>query len=195
MRTLLGIRIRRKLGRAGTSMAEMLVVMVLIGLCLRIAVPRVRVSQMTRVKAAADQLARDLEIARSRALATRSITRVAINTVAGTYVGYLDNDRNGALTQTAAETAALEAYRLRRLDSNVRFGRGTAPDVPGFAGAGTITLPSSQADFDTRGLTTPFGTKGVIYLQSTTSSTAVAAVSVSGAAAIRVWVYHEGTWQ
>jgi prepilin-type N-terminal cleavage/methylation domain-containing protein len=182
-------------GRAGTSLAEMLVVMVLVGICLSIAVPRVRVSQATRVKAAADQLVRDLEIARSRALATRSMTRVAVNTVAGTYVGYLDDDRNGVLAQTAAETAALEAYRSRSIDSDVRFGRGAAPDLPGYAGGGSITLPNSRVDFDTRGLTTPLGTKGVIYLWSATDPNAVAAVSVSGAAAIRAWVYQQGVWQ
>jgi type II secretory pathway pseudopilin PulG len=189
------MRARSQSGRAGTSLVEVLVVIVLIGICLRIAVPRVRVSQFTSVRAAADQLARDLEIARSRALASRSLTRVAVNTVAGTYVGYLDNDRNGALTQTAVETAALEAYRSRTIDSNVRFGRGAAPDLPGYAGAGSITLPNSRVDFDTRGLTTPLGTKGVIYLWSSTDSRAVAAVSVSGAAAVRVWVYQGGTWQ
>ncbi|HEY7636140.1 MAG TPA: hypothetical protein VH763_11375 [Gemmatimonadales bacterium] len=189
------MRARSRLNRAGTSLVEMLVVIVMIGICLRIAVPRVRVSQATRVKAAADQLARDLEVARSRALATRSLTRVAINTVAGTYVGYLDNDRNGALAQTAVETAALEAYRSRTIDSNVRFGRGLAPDLPGYAGAGSITLPGSRVDFDTRGLTTPLGTKGVIYLWSATDRNAVAAVTVSGAAAIRTWVYRGGAWQ
>jgi type II secretory pathway pseudopilin PulG len=189
------MRPRWRLGRTGTSLAEMLVVMVLVGICLMIAIPRVRVSQNTRVKAAADQLARDLELARSRALATRSMTRVALNSVAGTYVGYLDQDRNGVLGQTAAETAALEAYRSRSIDSEVRFGRGGAPDLPGYPGAGSITLPNSRVDFDTRGLTTPLGTKGVIYLWSTTDPQAIAAVSVSGAAAIRSWVYKEGTWQ
>jgi type II secretory pathway pseudopilin PulG len=189
------MRARSQLGRTGTTLAEMLVVIVLVSICLSIAVPRIRVSQATRVKAAADQLARDLELARSRALATRSLTRVAVNSVAGTYAGYLDQDRNGVLGQTAAETAALEAYRSRSIDSEVRFGRGGAPDLPGYAGAGSITLPNSRVDFDSRGLTTPLGTKGVIYLWSATDPNAVAAVSVSGAAAIRAWVYSGGVWQ
>jgi type II secretory pathway pseudopilin PulG len=189
----MGARSRSR--RAGASLVEMLVVIVLVGICLKIAVPRVRVSQATRVRAVADQLVRDLEVARSRALATRSLTRVAVNTVAGTYVGYLDNDRDGVLAQTAVETAALEAYRSRTIDSDVRFGRGAAPDLPGFAGAGSITLPNSRVDFDSRGLTAPLGTKGVIYLWSATDPSAIAAVSVSGAAAIRTWVYHGGGWQ
>jgi type II secretory pathway pseudopilin PulG len=189
----MGARSRSR--RAGASLVEMLVVIVLIGICLKIAVPRVRVSQASRVKAAADQLARDLEIVRSRALATRSLTRVVVNTVAGTYVGYLDDNRDGVLAQTAVETAALEAYHSRTIDSDVRFGRGGAPDLPGYAGAGSITLPNSRVDFDTRGLTTPLGTKGVIYLWSATDPSAIAAVTVSGAAAIRAWVYHGGSWQ
>jgi type II secretory pathway pseudopilin PulG len=175
---------------------EILIVVALIGLMMAIVVPRFRVSQYTRTREAADLLVRDLEAVRSRALATRSIARIAVDPVAGTYTGYLDADRDGALTQTAAETAALEVFRSRALDQGVQFGRGTAPDIPGFAGAGSVTLPNSRVDFDSRGLTTPLGTRGVVYLRSVADTTAVTAVSISPAAGIQAWTYlGGGRWQ
>ena len=87
--------------------------------------PRFRVSQFTKTHAAADQLARDLEAARSRALATRSLARIVLDPAAGTYTGYLDNDRDGALAQSAVETAALEVFRTR--DSTATFSSGAGP--------------------------------------------------------------------
>jgi prepilin-type N-terminal cleavage/methylation domain-containing protein len=182
--------------RRGFSLIEVLIVVVLIGIMMAIVVPRFRVSQVTKTRQAADQLVRDLEAVRSRALATRSVARIAVDPVTGTYIGYLDNDRDGTLSQSAAETTALEVFRTRALDSDVRFGRGGAPDLPGFPGAGSVTLPNSRVDFDARGLTTPLGTRGVVYLTSVTDAKAVTAVSISAAAGIQAWVYRSGgTWQ
>jgi len=182
--------------RRGFSLIEILIVIVLIGLMLSIVVPRFRISQFTKTRAVADQLARDLEAARSRALATRSLARIVLDPAAGTYTGYLDNDRDGALAQSAVETAALEVFRTRGLDRDIQFGRGAAPDVPGFAGPGSVTLPNSRVDFDSRGLTTPLGTSGVVYLRSATDTTAVTAVTVSAAAGIQTWSYRGGgQWQ
>jgi prepilin-type N-terminal cleavage/methylation domain-containing protein len=181
--------------RDGFTLIEVLIVVVLIGVMMAIVVPRFRVSQATKTRTAADQLARDLEAVRSRALSTRSIARLAFDPVTNTYVGYLDADRDGTIGQTAVETAALQVFRTRALDPDVRIGRVGAPDLPGFAGAGNITLPNSRVDFDARGLTTPLGTQGVLYLSGTTDQTAVAAVSVSAAAGIQTWVYRNGAWQ
>ena len=59
-----------------------------------------------------------------------------------------------------------------------------------------MTLPNSRVDFDSRGLTTPLGTSGVVYLRSATDTTAVTAVSVSAAAGIQTWSYRGGgQWQ
>jgi prepilin-type N-terminal cleavage/methylation domain-containing protein len=179
----------------GFSMVEVLVVVVVVGLLMAIVIPRFRVSQTTKARQAADQLVRDLEAARSRAIATRSLTRVVISALSSSYTGYLDSDRNGVLAESAAETSALESFRSRALEADVRIGRGTAADLPGYAGAGSVTLPNSRVEFDSRGLTTPLGTSGVIYLQSVTDPSVITAVSVSGAAAIRSWVYRGGVWQ
>jgi Tfp pilus assembly protein FimT len=176
-------------------MVEMLVVVVLIGLSLGIVVPRFRVSEATKARQAADQLARDLEAVRSRALASRSRARVAFDAAAGSYTAYLDTDRDGNLAQSAVETAALGTFRTRTLGGDVQMGRGGEPDVPGYPAPGSVTLQNSRVDFDSRGLTTPLGISGVVYLRSTTDSSALAAVSISAAAGIRTWVYREGSWQ
>jgi prepilin-type N-terminal cleavage/methylation domain-containing protein len=181
--------------RRGFTLVEILVVVVLIGLSLGIVVPRFRVSEATKARQAADQLARDLEAIRSRALASRSLARVAFDVAAGSYTAYLDTDRDGTLAQSAAETAALGTFRTRALAADVQIGRGGEPDIPGYPAQGSVTLPNTRVDFDSRGLTTPLGVSGVVYLRSTTDSSALAAVSISAAAGIRVWVYRGGSWQ
>lgn len=181
--------------RRGFTLIEILIVVVMIGLMLMIVVPKFRVSNSTRARQAADQLVRELETARSRALATRSIVRIAFNVAARSYTGYLDANRDGVLGQTAAETAALSVFQTRTLETGVKIGRNSTPDLPGYTGAGATTLPSTRIDFDSRGLTTPLGTKGVIYIVSTIDTTAVTAVSISGAGSIQAWVYRGGAWQ
>jgi type II secretion system protein H len=181
--------------RRGFTLVEALVVIMMIGVMSAIVVPRFRVSNATKVRQAARQMAVDLELARTRALSTASRVRVVFNTVAQSYSGYLDNNRDGVFAQNAAETNALGGLRTRVLTDGVRIARGAAPDVPGMAGAGAITLPGSQVEFATQGITNPFGTSGVIYLTSANDATAIAAVSVSAAAGVRVWVYKGGAWQ
>jgi prepilin-type N-terminal cleavage/methylation domain-containing protein len=181
--------------RRGFSLVELMVVVVMIALLTAIVIPRFRVTQFTRARQAADQLARDLEAVRSRALATRSLTRVVIDTIAGSYTAYLDTDRDGALAQLAGESAAVESFRTRALDADLQVGRGVAPDVPGYPGGTSVTLQNNRVDFDSRGLTTPLGTSGVVYLRSIKDPSAVAAVSISAASGIRTWVYQGGGWQ
>ncbi|HWA58821.1 MAG TPA: hypothetical protein VG692_16300, partial [Gemmatimonadales bacterium] len=58
-----------------------------------------------------------------------------------------------------------------------------------------INLPNNGIDFDARGLTNPFGTKGVVYLSHPGDPNAIAAVTITGAAAIRTWTYDGTTWR
>ncbi len=190
MRNSLSVKSRR-----GFSLIEILVVVVMIGLMLKIVVPKFRISNSTKSRQAADQLVRDLETARSRALATRSTVRIVFNVAARSYTGYLDSNRDGVFGQTAAETAALSVFRTRTLDAGIRIGRPGVADLPGYAGAGATTLAGPRIDFDSRGLTTPLGTKGVLYISSTTDTTAVTAISISGAGGIQAWVFKGGVWQ
>lgn len=181
--------------RRGFTLIEALVVITMIGIMSSIVIPHFRVSNITRVRQAARQLAADLELARTRALSTTSKVRVVFDVPAQQYSGYLDADRNGAFVQNVTEMNALAAFRTRTLTDGVQIGRGATPDLPGMVGAAAITLPNSRVDFATMGMTDPFGTFGVIYFKSTKDANALAAVSITAASGIRVWVYKGGAWQ
>ncbi len=181
--------------RAGISLVEIVIVITMVGLMAGIMAPKFRMSPKQKLRSAAQVLAYDLELARTRALSTRSIVRVTFDAVGRSYSGYLDDDRNGTIGQTAAEMTALSAFNTKALDTGVNYDRGTAPDLPNFAGAGNITFASSQVEFDPRGLANPFGSRGVIYLRHADDAAAVSAVSVSPAGGIQVWRYQGGAWQ
>jgi Tfp pilus assembly protein FimT len=177
------------------SLVEMLTVIVMIGLMVAIVVPRLRVSPLTHARNAADQLVRDLEQARVRALATRSLVRVVFDPTTNSYTGYLDFDRDSVLALSTAETDSLRGFGRRTLTDGVVIGRGSVPDVPAMPGPGNITFTGNQIDFDSRGLTAPFGTRGVVYFIHQTNRSAVAAVTVTSGAGIRSWVYDGNGWR
>jgi prepilin-type N-terminal cleavage/methylation domain-containing protein len=182
--------------RAGFTLVEMLIVIVVMGLGMMIMVPRLRVSDQTKARAAASLLAADLEAARSKAMAYRAVVRVVFTPATNSYTGYLDFNRDGVIGQSVAERDSLHLYGgTRTLPNGVTYGRATQPDITDFPGAGSITFPTPQIDFDARGLTTPFGTRGVIYVRRPGDNTAVAAVTVSGAGGIRIWTSEGGTWR
>ena len=181
--------------RRGFTLIEILVVVVMIGLMMRIVVPKFRISNSTKARQSADQLVRDLEIVRARALATKSISR-SRSTWRGT--------RTPA-TSTPTATACWARRRPRRRRSACS---GPERSTPASSSAGhrrptcratpapaRRRSPGTRIDFDSRGLTTPLGTKGVIYIVSTADTTAVTAVSISGAGSIQAWVYKGGAWQ
>lgn len=184
-----------RLHRRGFSLIEMLVVIAMIGILLTIMVPKIRVSRAQKTYRAAEQLVQDIEMVRTRAITGRALTRIAFVTATNSYTPYFDDNGDGALTQSAAETAAIRGLQTRTMTDGVIYGRGAAPQLPGFAGAGVVTFASTRVDFDTRGLTTPFGTKGVVYFTNTFDATAIAAVSVTAGAGTRRWVYRGGVWQ
>lgn len=182
--------------RRGFTMIEILIVIVMIGLLTAVMAPRLRISNRTRVRMAAQLLANDVEMARTRALTTSSSARMVFDAAAGSYTGYLDDDRNGAIAQTAAETQALGGFGTRLFSDGVAYGRGAAlVDVPNLPGMGTITLPGGRVEFDSQGIVSPFGSKGVIYLTSTLDANAAAAVAITAAASVRVWYFNGGAWQ
>ena len=70
----------------GFTLIEMLFVIVFIGITMAITVPRMRRTPKQTVRAAALELARDLEVARSRALSTKKRVRVVFDVAGGSYV-------------------------------------------------------------------------------------------------------------
>ena len=95
---------------------------------------------------------------------------------------------DGVIVETPVEQRALRAFAGNRsVGRHVAFGRGTAGAVPNDTASGAITFINDRLDFDPRGVTAPFGTRGVIYLVNQREPTAVAAVAVSGAGSLKLW--------
>ena len=181
--------------RAGFTLVEMVIVIVVMGIAMMIAVPRFRVSSQTKARQLASQLTGDLEVARSKAMAHRAAVRVVFDAASNAYTGYLDFDRDGTIGETTAERDSLHAFGTRVLPTGASFGRAGQPDITDFAGSGAITFPTPQVNFDGRGLTAPFGTRGVVYVQFADDTAAVAAVTVSGAGGVRLWTSEGGSWR
>ena len=80
-------------GRAGFTLVEVVIVLVVIGLATMIAVPRFRASPKTKARMSATRLAADIELARTQAMARRAAVLVVFNTADNSYTGYLDFDR------------------------------------------------------------------------------------------------------
>lgn len=196
MSTTLSSLRRTAAGRRGFTMIELVAVVTLVAVAMAIVAPRFRLSEETEVQLAGMQIAQDIDVARTRALTTRTTARVAFQVLATRYGGYLDHDGDGSFSESTAEWQALRGFGVRDLPPRVRFGRGSAPAVPDNSGGGAVTFPGNRLEFDSRGLVTPRDGFGVVYLQSTTNANAVVAVSVSPSGSPRLWTWKPSTgWQ
>jgi prepilin-type N-terminal cleavage/methylation domain-containing protein len=180
----------------GMTLIELVIVITMIGLMAAMVVPRLRVSNQTKVRQAADVMVRDLEQARTRALATRSNARIVFTASPSSYTGYLDWNRDTVFALSTQERDSLHGFGTRTVQDGVVISRaGATPDIPSNTGAGAVTFTGSLMTFDSRGLLTPFGSRGVIYFTHPSDPTAIAAVSVTGGGNIRRYIYRGGTWQ
>ena len=104
--------------RAGFTLIELLMVVIVVGVMMAVAVPKFRISPETEVQLAAMQLAQDIDLARTRALSTRSLVRVQFGASARDYTGYLDIDNDGTIGGTSTEREALRGFATQcRTDS------------------------------------------------------------------------------
>ncbi len=191
----LGLRPRRRLsGRWGFSLIELLTVITVMGIMMTIALPYMRVSPHTKVRAAGRDLVRYLEVVRTRALATKKNVRLTFDLANDSYTAYLDDDGNGVFTQSQAEWQAV-GIGTRSLRTGTVFGMGNASELPNYPGAGPVTFANERVEFNTRGITIPFGVRGVVYIMYRDDPNAVSAVSISGSASFKVWGYRDGVWQ
>ncbi len=180
--------------RAGFTMIEVLLVVAMIGVMVAIVGPKFRLSESTEVQLAGMQLVQDMELARTRALATRAEVRFVFETETGAYGGYLDHDGDGTIGESAEERTALRGFGRRELPARVRFGRGSAEPLPTDGNGNAVTFADDRVNFNTRGITEPLGTSGVVYLTHSTDEAQVTAVSVSGSGAMRFWTWRNGKW-
>ena len=186
----------RRARRAGFTIIELIMTTALVGIMMSIVVPRMRISETTELQLAGMQLAQDIDLARTRALSTRNLARVAFTTGGqGSYAGYLDHDGDSTITGSNAELLALRGWQTRDLPVRVKYGRGSAPAIPGETGSGAVTWGDSQAEFNSRGLVTPSGTGGTVYLTHVNKPSEVVAVAVAPSGSVRLWTYHDGSWK
>ncbi len=180
----------------GFTLIEAIVVLSIVGVVLGIAAPKMRVSPVRKVRTTAIQLQRDLELSRTRALSTKKTTRFKFDVSGNAYQGYLDHDRNGLIEETAAESDALHAFGRRELPKDLKFGLGTPGRIPeDSTGGSAVTFANDLVEFGSRGVTIPFGVRGVVYLVHRDDPDAVAAIGVSGSGSFKVWAYRDGAWR
>lgn len=187
----------RQRARAGFTMIEVLLVVAMIGVMVAVVGPKFRLNESTEVQLAGMQITQDMELARTRALATRSEVRFVFETGSepGAYAGYLDDNRDGAIGESEAERDALRGFGRRELPGRVKFGRGDADPLPSDPNGNDVTFADGRVLFNTRGITEPLGTSGVVYLTSTVDAAFASAIAVSGSGAVRLWMWRDGTWQ
>ncbi len=178
--------------RRGTSLVEMLTVLVVLGIMTSIAAPRLRPSPHGQVEQNTRLLAQDLDLARTRAYATRALVRVVVTDTL--WQSFLDQNRDSVIGENATERTAFGPMNSRILGQHVVFGRGAVPPLPTDT-LGTPPPGARRIAFSPRGITEPFGSSAILYLSYDSDSTAVSAVEINPAANVRVWRWVDGAWQ
>jgi len=177
--------------RRGTSLVELLIVMVLVGIMTTIAAPRLLPSPKGTVEQNARLLAQGMDMARTRAYSARALVRVVV--ADSIWQSFLDQNRDSVIAETATERTAFGVMSSRILETGVVFGRGSASRIPGDTAA--TPVGTRRVTFGARGTTEPFGAGTVLYLTHNSDATAVSAVEITPAANVKVWRWVDGAWQ
>ena len=189
-------------GASGFTVVELVIVMSMMVIVVGIVAPRLRVSPTRRVQGMAHQMAGHLELARSRALGQRQLTRIVFDSTAQpqTYTAYVDHDRDTLVEEKPEEVDAFGEFGARELEMFVEFGRGGASTFPGDTSLYAVTLASTSTglhalNLSVQGVPEPWGTTGTIYLVHEDDPSAVSAISVAASGSFKVWRWFQGAWQ
>ena len=182
-------------GASGFTIVELVIVMSMMIILVGIVAPRMQVSPTRRIQGMAHQLAGHLELARTRALGQRQVTRVVFDETAGTYTAYVDHDRDGNITESDDEVSDFFEFGERELERFVEFGRGTASTIPGDPSLLAVTLTDNSLNLSVQGVPNPWGTMGTVYLVHEDDSDAVAAISIASSGSFKAWRWFQGEWQ
>lgn len=177
-------------------MVEILIVVTMIGIMSAWALPKLRPTPERKVRASARQLGRDIELVRTRALASKRAARIVLTT-SGTegWQGFRDETGDNIITESQAESDSLRGFGFRELDKDVVFGLGSASSLPGWQAGDPTSFSGDRINFASNGLAAPFGAQGVVYIRHRDEPDVVAAVSVTAAGSVRIWLNQGGTWQ
>jgi type II secretory pathway pseudopilin PulG len=185
----------------------MVVVVLLLGVVASIAIPRaLKTTPRQELTRATRQLARDLELVRTQAVAAKRTVRVRFWTSAGFYTAFMDAtaDRDGTINEDEAEVRTSRLIARGKyaglpgveLPDRIVFGSGDASAGPLGGGASDpVPFADDRVEFNTRGMVLPLGTQGVLFLAHEDDPSVVAAVTVSGAGSFEVWHYRDGNWE
>ena len=182
-------------GASGFTVIELVIVMAMMTILVGIVAPRLQVSAVRRVQGQAYQMVAHLELARSRALGRRQMTRVVFDPTAQTYAAYVDHDRDGSITETDPEVEAFFEFGERELEMFVEFGRGNASTIPGDPSLLAVTLTGNKLDLSVQGVPDPWGTMGTVYFVHRDDADAVSAVSIASSGSFKAWRWFNGEWR
>ena len=118
-------------GRAGFSLMELMVVIVMAGILASMAVSRINVTKL-KVNSEVRNMASTLTYAQRLAISLQSDVRVAFD-VPNNRVRILEDQNNNGIADAG------ERVRVVALDNGVIFGRASAPVIPGI-GAGAVSF-------------------------------------------------------
>ena len=94
-----------------------------------------------------------------------------------------------AATQTLTTDGVVAAAREAAAIAKANRIPGAAPGIPDDPSNAAITFADARVEFDARGLVTPMGRSGVVYLTAENEKLAVVAISVAPSGNTRFWTW------
>jgi prepilin-type N-terminal cleavage/methylation domain-containing protein len=174
---------------SGFTLVEMLIVLALLGLCIAIAAPRMRMDGF-RLGAASHDLGSMMYAAQSAAVARQHDVVIAFDQSNRSVRQHFDRDNDGV------RDSGEPVFEVS-LQNGVAFGRGPAPAL--YVGGAAVTFRGRQdgmpaVTFHRSGSASE---EGGFYLQSTAAdgTQAVAAVLDRGTGLVTWRTYRGGSWQ